>query len=273
MRKNRLFVCIIISLAVLSCGLLLGCSGSKPTKLEVEFEMNGYGEQVETVAVDLGGRIAEPYDPVSQSYVFGGWYADENCTELFDFNEAIAQNTVVYAKWLKAKDALSYLGSKYTTEQTAEIFWQATDYKYLAYAFSEVFSVERGFEMQVYADEALTDIQDQDALEMTEGNNDYWIVVFKEGRDKTDSGAHIFKFNVYKPVTVIVYIDIEGSTQMITSVKEGSFVNAPTAPALPSNKQFEGWFVDPYFNVPYEPSVLYSNITLYAKIGENPTEE
>ena len=169
----------------------------------------------------------------------------------------------------KAKDALKYLDEKYSDEQVIDLEWSAgADYDTLTYKFLENFKVNNGFEMEVYADEALTQLENQEALQLVEGNNDFWIVVFKAGKNKDDKSAHVFKVNINKPVTVDVTLDVEGVETVLSPVAEGTFIEAPAAPVLPVQKQFEGWFRDPTYLVPYTPGEQTEDFTLYAKIGE-----
>ena len=171
----------------------------------------------------------------------------------------------------KAKDALKYLDEKYSDEQVITLDWSAgSDYDALTYDFLENFKVNNGFEMEVYADEALTDLQDQNALELEEGNNDFWIVVFKAGKTKDDKSAHVFKVNIHKPVTVDVTTVVNGVSTVIASVEENSVVPVPTAPTLPVQKKFMGWYMDETFLAPYnEATALNQDVTLYAKIVDN----
>lgn len=46
------------------------------------------------------GKVKAPDSPEREGYTFGGWYKDEACTEVFDFDkESIGKDTTVYAKW------------------------------------------------------------------------------------------------------------------------------------------------------------------------------
>jgi uncharacterized repeat protein (TIGR02543 family) len=47
-----------------------------------------------------GGHIASPADPTRASYIFGGWYKEASCTNIFDFtNETVTNDVTLYAKW------------------------------------------------------------------------------------------------------------------------------------------------------------------------------
>ena len=68
-------------------------------KWNVSFNMGGHGTAPATQQVADGGKATRPTDPTDANYVFGNWYADKECTTLFDFNSAITKDTTVYAKW------------------------------------------------------------------------------------------------------------------------------------------------------------------------------
>ena len=55
---------------------------------------------MEEQIVKEGETAKKPSDPTRDKYTFIGWYADEECTEEFDFeNTTIDESTAVYAKW------------------------------------------------------------------------------------------------------------------------------------------------------------------------------
>ncbi len=64
----------------------------------VSFDMNGRGEQIESVKV-AGEKIARPQNPVSGGYAFEGWFTDSACTDAFDFETVVEDNLTLYAKW------------------------------------------------------------------------------------------------------------------------------------------------------------------------------
>lgn len=66
----------------------------------VSFNMGGHGTAPATQYVAPGSTATRPKtDPADDNYVFGNWYADKECTTLFDFNSAITKDTTIYAKW------------------------------------------------------------------------------------------------------------------------------------------------------------------------------
>ena len=79
-----------------------GNGGSTTVKhFKVEFVMNGHGEDVEAQKIKDGQKAQKPDDPSEEGMTFLGWYADEACTKLFDFNTPIKTDTTIYAKWVE----------------------------------------------------------------------------------------------------------------------------------------------------------------------------
>ena len=56
----------------------------------------------ETLTVNHDGTLARPRDPQRAGYTFGGWYADKELTQVFDFAAPVSGDVTLYAKWTKA---------------------------------------------------------------------------------------------------------------------------------------------------------------------------
>lgn len=70
---------------------------------EVSFNTGDGGPEVESKTVTYGEYLEQPEDPTWAGHIFKGWYADEGCTDEFDFEGTpITKDTVVYAKWEEA---------------------------------------------------------------------------------------------------------------------------------------------------------------------------
>ena len=67
----------------------------------VTFNVNGNTDVIESQSVADGGYATKPEtDPDLEGYVFGGWYADPECTTDFNFDSMqIKRDTVIYAKF------------------------------------------------------------------------------------------------------------------------------------------------------------------------------
>lgn len=61
----------------------------------------GEGSKVDFQTTAANGSITKPADPTRDGYTFGGWYADEACTEAYDFSTAVTADMTLYAKWIK----------------------------------------------------------------------------------------------------------------------------------------------------------------------------
>ena len=71
---------------------------SVPT-VTVTFEADG-GSSVDSQTVEPGKNAIKPIDPTREGLVFAGWYTDVDCTTVFDFDEPITKDIVLYAKWI-----------------------------------------------------------------------------------------------------------------------------------------------------------------------------
>ena len=69
-----------------------------PDKVAVSFNTNG-GSYVDTQVITKGGTAARPADPTKTGSTFVNWYTDNEFGTLFNFEQTINENTVVYAKW------------------------------------------------------------------------------------------------------------------------------------------------------------------------------
>ena len=68
-------------------------------KYTITFDANGHGTAPSSQTIIAGAKASTPTAPTETGYTFGGWYTDANCTNAFDFNNAITDNITLYAKW------------------------------------------------------------------------------------------------------------------------------------------------------------------------------
>ena len=57
------------------------------------------GSTIEPLSVEDGKTAVKPADPTKEGYIFGGWYADEECTTEWSFDTPITSDITIYAKW------------------------------------------------------------------------------------------------------------------------------------------------------------------------------
>ncbi|MFY2310460.1 InlB B-repeat-containing protein, partial [Lysinibacillus fusiformis] len=60
-------------------------------------------------SVAYGGKASAPTPaPTKAGYTFEGWYTEVTYTEIYDFNNEIAANTTIYAKWKPLNYTVSF---------------------------------------------------------------------------------------------------------------------------------------------------------------------
>lgn len=65
----------------------------------ITFDSNG-GTDVPSQELRYGDLIVEPEPPTREGYRFEGWYMDDACNDLWDFNTAVNDSMELYAKWV-----------------------------------------------------------------------------------------------------------------------------------------------------------------------------
>lgn len=65
----------------------------------VSFNMNGHGEAPAAVVVSKGDAVDAPAAPTAEGYVFGGWYKEAACKNVYNFKSEVTENVTLYAKW------------------------------------------------------------------------------------------------------------------------------------------------------------------------------
>lgn len=65
----------------------------------VTFDLQGHGEQINEVSVNRDEKVAKPVDPTCEGYTFGGWFKDKECTNAYDFDSKVNEDTTLYALW------------------------------------------------------------------------------------------------------------------------------------------------------------------------------
>lgn len=65
----------------------------------VSFNANGHGTAPSDQVIYYGDYVISPDYPAVEGYTCSGWYKDEDCTELFDFNTPVKSDITIYAGW------------------------------------------------------------------------------------------------------------------------------------------------------------------------------
>lgn len=88
----------------------------------LSFDMNGHGSpKPEAQEVRNGSAAKKPEDPFEPGYDFTGWYKDRECTQKWDFGDAVETTMTLYAGWKVHTYTLKFSangGSGYMSDQS-----------------------------------------------------------------------------------------------------------------------------------------------------------
>ena len=91
---------IIGGIALIIILVILGIANNGYT---VYFDSRG-GSDVAYQDCMYADLVAEPVPPTREGYEFTGWYSDENCQYLWDFETSqVGGNMTLYAGWVKCE--------------------------------------------------------------------------------------------------------------------------------------------------------------------------
>ena len=82
--------------------------------------MDGSTQYDQAVVAD-GQTVAVPTAPAKEGYTFTGWYTDEACTTVYDFNTPVEDDLTLYAGWQENEEPI--------TEWTVTFMSNGTTYK------------------------------------------------------------------------------------------------------------------------------------------------
>ena len=217
-----------------------------------------------------GSKSIEKYCPDGKNgYIFGGWFIDENCTTVFNFNKVIKENIKLYAKWIS------------TTYDTLQIETIPSPIQISINGKTEIM-----YQFVPLADSliTITSVSDLDLVGALYDNNKNILISADDIYE--DNLNFTYTYNVY--AGEIYYIGIKGNTvatvgtanidiQWVGSAKitGTTYINKTinveygTEYVLPDYVEKEGYtFVGWYDNqnVKYESGIWYyaNNITLHA---------
>ena len=80
--------------------------GDEEAKYTVSFDLNGADGSVAAQTVTPTATLKYPTAPERSGYIFGGWYANADCTGTpYDFTALVTKDITLYAKWIKIENA------------------------------------------------------------------------------------------------------------------------------------------------------------------------
>ena len=66
----------------------------------VTFDANGHGTAPTQQKTTYGGKITEPAAPTAENYYFQGWFKENTCENIWDFDsDTVTADITLYAKW------------------------------------------------------------------------------------------------------------------------------------------------------------------------------
>ncbi|MCR5349954.1 MAG: InlB B-repeat-containing protein [Acholeplasmatales bacterium] len=248
---------------------LLGCEDD----YTVTFDAQGGS----SVSSQKATCLSYPVIPTKNGYVFGGWYTEQACTNVFDFSSSITEDITLYAKWIEytGDDKVLSVNSK-TDILIQDIDSHTSDATY--YAFIPL--VTGDVEFYTVGDHT-TNIylynSNKTLLAKTENSTGnftftrscdagtiYYISLTK---NETDSNPDRLYINQDLNVTNESYGTITSYSNKAISV--GDVV---TLIASPNKKySFVGWYINDELvssDLTYEYTMTAANVTIVAKFTQ-----
>lgn len=98
----RTILVTLLAVSILCTSVIVaGCSGDKANSQDtftVEYNLNYENAPKRTVRVLYGEKVKN-WQATRDGYSLNNWFADEACTNAYDFNAGVKKNTVLYASW------------------------------------------------------------------------------------------------------------------------------------------------------------------------------
>ena len=86
--------------AAMFCLALTGCKHTEPKTFTVTFNSQGGSAVAAIKNIADGARITKPAEPTKNSFMFGGWYKEQACTNAWNFTADVVKSDItLYAKW------------------------------------------------------------------------------------------------------------------------------------------------------------------------------
>lgn len=208
----------------------------KYSNIRVAFETNG-GNKISPQTIEKNSKAFRPINPTKKGYIFDGWYTDKELTKEFFFSTIVSENIVLYAKWKKGVNTITYETNASftipnTTIETGEKLYEIIPSR-VGYAF-----------VGWYLDKELTKKYDYNTIV----DSSFTLYAKWEANSHTVS----FKCNGGSSISNIIVLHDEKLVADFISVRKGY--------------QLEGWYLDKELTQKYDFShPVTEDFTLYAK--------
>ncbi|WP_072469122.1 InlB B-repeat-containing protein [Urinicoccus massiliensis] len=203
-----------------------------PVTVTITFDANGHGTAPTPLTVNKGEQATAPAEPTDANYDFGGWYTEAECTNAFNFSQAVNDNITLYAKWTKKTPP---------TPVTVTITFDANGH---GTAPADI-TVNKGEQATAPAEPTdanydfggwYTEAECTNAFNFSQAVNDN-ITLYAKWTKKTPP----------TPVTVTITFDKNGGSGTMADViktKDESYTLPACGFTPPAGKEFKAWQVD-----------------------------
>ena len=271
------------------------------TTIYAKWTINTYDvvfEGAGTQTVNYGEKVVKPADPSKEGHTFAGWFVDEACTALFNFDTAIAADMNIYAGWTINSYTVSFSDAD---DQTVDFGGKAVKpadpskegYTFGGWFVDEECTVAYDFDAAVTADVKLFAKWDIITFTVTfDGANvDAQTIIYGEkvanpgipvvsgyvfGGWYADAGyAEEFDFDaeIFADTTIyakwtklhnVSFVMGVGPAVDAIEVLDGETFDLPVVPEV-KDYIFSGWYTDADFEVAYVGGPVTADVVLYAK--------
>ncbi|MCR1842581.1 InlB B-repeat-containing protein [Murimonas intestini] len=214
-------------------------------KYAVSFDSQG-GNAIDSMdGVAYGDKIKPPAEPVRNGYIFTGWYGDQQCTEMWNFEEyAITSDMTLYAGWRPVESESEEMSE---TEQTTEPGKMTES------------EGESGTEKPTETEEIAESEKPAETEEASESEK----MTETEGMSETEAG----KTPPASEAVFTVSFDSQGGSavESMTGIVKNSLIQSPASPKR-DNYLFTGWYTEKECIRlwDFENDRVSGNMTLYA---------
>ena len=224
---------------------------------KVTFDLNydtGTGSNVYTTQDVIYGEAAvKPDDPARDGWIFGGWYTESGCENLYDFSTPVTGNITLYAKWARNTYTVTF-NNGYGDDYAAGTPWAPQYVEYQGYLTAPTENPTRdGYEFRGWSTEP--------------DGTAYW--------DFTQNQV-LGSFTLYAVweqlnYNVIYHVDNCNNKDQFSNaiVPWGTELAEPETVPEASGWVFTGWYLDKGCTVPAEfPITVVDNVHLYPAFAE-----
>ncbi len=249
-------------------------------KYVVSFDSRG-GSDVEAAKVDKNSKLTAPKQPKRNGYLFSGWYKNEDCTTLWDFDvDKVNGNITLYAKWVVDAVGISSVEGA-TIDGNNILMVIEKDIEFVELAEKVILANTNAYWNLYYDRLGQTRIPTKIAANQTDGSLDpaenvfYILVTSENGLQEK-----LYTLTIYRRFTVNVkYYDkddnliVDKDDATLTSYKMDTFntINVAYDKYSAIGYSFDGWdiIVDgervPFVFGENGTNVL-DNVNLYARV-------